>query len=893
MYRYRHQIKKSTLLLYPAYPVNFFFAFCLLPFYNGSGGRKVSLFFSDLDKAQVISLTNSHYRILEKLGEGGMGEVYLAEDTRLGRRVALKILPQAFAEDEVRMHRFEQEARAASNLNHPNIVTIYDIGHADSLHYIAAEFIDGITLRDHISETEIKPLEALEIAIGVASALDAAHQAGVVHRDVKPENIMLRRDGIVKVLDFGLAKWVEGDVDSSDVNAVTKPMGVTQPGAVIGTYVYMSPEQARGLPVDARADIWSLGCVMYEMIAGRPPFTGLTKSDMVAAILEREPQPLARYSDHVPLELQRIVTKALAKNRDERYQTVKDFLIDIKRLKQELEFEDRLSRSVQADDERDAVLGSLPPVGRSSTDRETSTSRVRDTRPSISSMPTVSSAEYIVTGIKNNKRTVLMISICAALLVAAIVAAALYFNRKPQRTISSVAVLPFVNMASDPETEYLSDGITESLINSLSQVPELRVMSRSSVFRYKGVNADPRDVGRELGVEAVLVGRVMPRGDNLSISVELVDARDNTHLWGKQYKRKLTEILALQDEMARDLSQSLRLRLSGEEEQRLVKRYTDNVEAYQLYLKGRYYWNKRTPDGFNKGLGLFQQAIDTDPSYALAYAGLADSYAMLGDYSVLAPREAFPRAEAAATTALKLDDNLAEGHTSLAFVKMAYQWDWAAADREFRRAIELNPNYATAHQWYASYLVMMGRFDDSIREIKRAQELDPLSRIINANLGLHYYYARKFDESVEQLKKTINLDEGFFVPHQYLGRTYIQKGMFKEAIAELERARELSANAPEVVASLGHAYAVAGRTSDAQKALADLDEIAKERYVLPYFRAAVYTGLGDRDQAFQWLERAYEERHPGLVLINIDPRFDTLRSDPRFADLIRRLGVGQ
>ncbi|HEY0322219.1 MAG TPA: protein kinase [Pyrinomonadaceae bacterium] len=842
----------------------------------------------------MISLTNSHYRILEKLGEGGMGEVYLAEDTRLGRRVALKILPQAFAEDEVRMHRFEQEARAASNLNHPNIVTIYDIGHADSLHYIAAEFIDGKTLRDLLAEAEMKPLEALEIAIGVASALDAAHQAGVVHRDIKPENIMLRRDGYVKVLDFGLAKWVEGAMDSTDVDAETKPMGVTQPGAVIGTYVYMSPEQARGLPVDARADIWSLGCVLFEMIAGRPPFSGLTRSDMVASILEREPPPLARYSDHVPVELQRIVTKALTKHRDERYQTVKDLFIDLRRLRQELEFEERLSRSMQTDfqDEAEDSRSMGGAAARSSsTDKATSSASARNTRPSMPTAQTISSAEYIVTGIRNNKRTVVLISTAAALLIAASIAGILYFNRKPQRKISSVAVLPFVNMASDPEAEYLSDGITESLINSLSQLPELRVMSRSSTFRYKGTSVDPRDVGRELDVEGVLVGRVMQRGDTISISIELVDARDNTHIWGKPYSRKLTEIFALQDEMARDLSQSLRLRLSGEEEKRLVKRYTDNVEAYQLYLKGRYYWNKRTPDGFKKGLELFQQAIDTDPSYALAYAGLADSYAMLGDYSVLAPSETFPRAEAAATTALKLDDNLAEGHTSLAFVKMAYAWDWASADREFRRAIELNPNYATAHQWYASYLVMMGRFDDSIREIKRAQELDPLSRIINANLGLHYYYARKFDESIQQLKKTISLDESFFVAHQYLGRTYIQKGMHKEAIAELERARELSGNAPEVVASLGHAYAVAGRTGDAQKVLADLDELARERYVLPYFRAAVYTGLGDKDQAFAWLERAYEERHPGLVLVNIDPRFDTLRSDPRFTDLIRRLGV--
>ena len=856
-----------------------------------SARRKIRVSSSRVsDKAQVISLTNSHYRILEKLGEGGMGEVYLAEDTRLGRRVALKILPQAFAEDEVRMHRFEQEARSASNLNHPNIITIYDIGHANSLHYIASEFIDGTTLRDYTAETEIKALEALEIAIQVASALDAAHQAGVVHRDIKPENIMLRPDRIVKVLDFGLAKLVEGDPDSTDVDAETKPMGVTQPGAVIGTYVYMSPEQARGLPVDARADIWSMGCVLFEMMAGRPPFSGLTRSDMIAAILEREPPPLARYSDDVPSELQRIVTKALAKNRDERYQTVKDLLIDLRQLRQELEFEARLSRSMQSSPDDETQAGGNQPARALSKDRDTHVVSARSTRPSTP-VPTVSSAEYIVTGIKQNKRTVLMAVAAGVFLSLAVVAGILYFNRKPQRTINSVAVLPFVNTSNDPESEYLSDGITESLINSLSQLPELRVMSRSSVFRYKGMQVEPHNVGRELGVEAVLVGRVVQRGDALSISVELVDARDNTHLWGKQYNRKLTEILALQDEMAKDLSQSLRLRLSGEEQQRLVKRYTDNVEAYQLYLKGRYYWNKRTPDGFKKGLEMFQQAIDTDPGYALAYAGLADSYAMLGDYSVLAPRETFPRAEAAATTALKLDDNLAEGHTSLAFVKMAYEWDWAAADREFRRALELNPNYATAHQWYASYLVMMGRFDESTREIKRAQELDPLSRIINANLGLHYYYARKYDESIEQLKKTISIDEGFSIPHQYLGRTYIQKGMYKEAIAELERARELSDNAPEVVASLGHAYAVAGRTNDARRVLTDLDDLARQRYVLPYFRAAVYTGLGDKDEAFAWLERAFDERHPGLVLVNVDPRFDILRSDPRFADLVRRLGV--
>ena len=843
----------------------------------------------------MISQTKSHYRIVEKLGEGGMGEVYLAEDTRLGRRVALKILPPVFAEDEVRMRRFEQEARAASNLNHPNIVTIYDIGHEDATPFIAAEFIDGVTLRDHIAEKEIRALEALDIAVQVASALDAAHRAGVVHRDIKPENIMIRQDHLVKVLDFGLAKLVESGESATDTaQAATQPMGVTDPGAVIGTYLYMSPEQARGLPADARADIWSMGCVLYEMLAGRPPFSGLTRGDMIASILNREPPPLARYSLDVPPELQRITTKALTKDRNERYQTTRDMLIDLKRLKQDLEFEAKLSQSMQAEDADDEMDTVESRRARSSASERTITgpasSSARRTREPAVPVRTTSSAEYIVTGIKNNKRAVLITLLAVAGLGAALVAGLFYFNRG-HRAIHSVAVLPLANVAGDPEAEYLSDGITESLINSLSQVPGLRVMSRSSVFRYKGTEVDPLAVGRELGVEAVLTGRVMHRADSLNISLELVDARDNTHIWGKQYTSRFTDIFTVQDQMAKDLSESLRLRLSGEEKERLVKRYTDNVQAYQLYLKGRYYWNKRTPDGFKRGLELFQQAIDTDPGYALAYAGLADSYAMLGDYSVLAPREAFPRAEAAAQTALRLDDNLAEGHTSLAFVKMAYEWDWETADREFRRAIELNPNYATAHQWYASYLAMMGRFEESIREIKRAQELDPLSRIINANLGLHYYYARQFDQSIEQLKKTISLDEQFFVPHQYLGRTFVQKGMYREAVAELERARELSNNSPEVVASLGHALAVAGRTDEARKVLEELDEISKQRYVLPYFRAAVYTGLGDRDQAFQWLARAFEERHPGLVLVNIDPRFDSLRSDPRFADLLRRLNV--
>jgi serine/threonine protein kinase/Flp pilus assembly protein TadD len=831
----------------------------------------------------VISQTNSHYRIIHKLGEGGMGEVYLAEDTRLGRRVALKLLPKNFAADESRMRRFEQEARAASALNHPNIITIYEIGHVEETHFIATEFIDGSTLRDYIAEKDIGTVAALDISIQISSALDAAHQAGVVHRDIKPENVMIRRDAYVKVLDFGLAKLIESQTSETDVDAATKPMGMTDPGAVIGTYVYMSPEQARGVAADARADIWSLGAVLYEMIAGRPPFVGITKSDMIVSILEKDPPPLARYSDDVPQELQRIVTRALTKDREERYQTIRDMAVDLRRLKQELEFEAKLGQSAQSnfdDDDAVAAASGIHPSLRTSRQKAARTGEHR------AAVPTVSSAEYIVSGIRNNKLNILLAVGVFALAVGAI----FYFNRGTQK-INSIAVLPLANAGNDPNAEYLSDGITESLINSLSQVPNLRVMSRSSVFRYKGKQVDPQAVGQELGVQAVLLGRVIQRGQSLNISIELVDARDGTHVWGKQYNRRLADILNIQEEITREMSERLKLSLTGEEQQRLTKRYTENIEAYQLYLKGRYYWNKRNPEGFRKGQEAFQQAIDLDPAYALAYAGLADSYAMLGDYSVLPPKEAFPRAEAAATRAIELDMALAEGHTSLAFVKMAYSWDWQTADREFRRAIELNPNYATAHQWYASYLVMMGRFEESINEIKRAQELDPLSRIINANLGLHLYYARQYDQSIAQLQKTINVDQTFSVAHLYLGRTYIQKGMHKEAIAELQKARELSEDAPEVVSSLGYAYAAAGQRGDAQRVLEELQALSQKRYVLPYFVAAIHTGLGDKDQAFAWLEKAYEERHPGLVLINIDPRFDSLRSDPRFGDLLRRLGV--
>ncbi|MGB7925918.1 MAG: protein kinase [Pyrinomonadaceae bacterium] len=845
----------------------------------------------------MISNANSHYDTLRKLGEGGMGEVYLAQDTRLGRLVALKLLPSKFTEDETRMRRFQQEARAVSSLNHPNILTIYEIGEAEGEQFIAMEFVDGVTLRERMGGARMSLSAVLDISIQVATALSAAHEAGIVHRDIKPENIMIRRDGYVKVLDFGLAKLSESHSMTTDVDAATVPMMETEPGMIIGTYIYMSPEQTRGIPADSRADIWSLGVVLYEMAAGRPPFEGSTKSDMIVSILERDPPPLARYTKDAPAELQRIVIKALTKDRDERYQTVKDLLIDLRRLQRDLEFEAKLSRSIEPElyEEETVIEGgahSTAETGRKTASRSSHASRSGSATSRVSQaeagIHTTSSAEYIVEGIRNHKWAVLIFVVVSVLAIGA----AIYSTRE-DTAINSVAVLPLVNVGADPNAEYLTDGITESLINSLSRLSDLKVMSRSSVFRYKGKEMDPKAVGRELGVQAILTGRLAQRNDTITISLELVDARDNSHIWGDQYNTKLSEIIAIQGEMAKDISKNLRLKLTGEEKRRLTQRYTDNIAAYQLYLKGRYAWNKRTADELRRSAEHFQQAIDLDPTYALAYAGLADSYNMLGDYSVLPPKEAFPRAEAAAAKALEIDDTLAEAHTSLAFVKMAYYGDWAAADREYRRAIELNPNYATAHQWYASYLVMMRRFEESITEIKRAQALDPLSLIINANLGLHYYYSRRYDEAIEQLRKTIDLNPDFGLAYFYMGRALLQKGLHSEAIIYLQKAKELSVDDPETIAELGYAYGLAGRRADAKKVLDELNELSKRRYVLPYFVATIYTGLGDKDQAFEWLEKAVADSHPGLALVNVDPKFDSLRADPRFPDLVRRIGLTQ
>ena len=782
--------------------------------------------------ASLVGQRVLHYQVLSLLGTGGMGEVYLAEDTKLDRRVALKLLPADLEGDERRVSRFQREARAVSALNHPNIITIHEIGRVNSRHFIATEFIEGETLRRQLASGGMQLDATLDVAIQVTSALMAAHEVGIVHRDIKPDNIMIRRDRIVKVLDFGLAKLTETLSPHVDTQAPTKLLVNTEPGVLMGTANYMSPEQARGLDVDARTDIWSLGIVLYEMTAGRVPFEGETSTDVLSLILQKEPARLARYAPQVPEELERIIRKCLEKDRERRYQSARELLVDLKNL------------------QRDSVAGMT-----------TAKTVTPQRRTAAHRLPFAA----LVLGI------------------LAVVAAGIYLLSGRDKAINSMAVLPFVNVGADPDTEYLSDGVTESLINNLSQLPNLKVIARSSVFRYKGREIEPQAVGRELGVSAVLTGRVIKRDDDVSISIELMDARDNSHIWGEQYSRKLADILTVQSEISREVTERLRLKLSGEEKKQLAKQRTEIPEAYQLYLRGRYHFNKLTMDDMQKGIEYFRQAVERDSNYALAYAGLADCYNYLGK-----PMEA----KAAITSAIEIDDTLGEAHASLAFINLLYDWDWAGAEGHFKRGIELNPNYAMARHWYAIHLANMGRHDEAIREARRAQELDPLTLIVNGTPAATLYLARRYDQAIEELQKLLEMDANFLPAHSMLAVAYVQKGMYDKAIVEYQKVIDLLRGnlGAELAmkARIGHAYAVWGKKGEAIKIL---DELLKRRDATPYSIAEIYVGLGEKDRAFEWLEKAYQERNVQMVSLKVEPTLDSLRLDPRFTDLLRRMNL--
>jgi serine/threonine protein kinase len=810
------------------------------------------------------------YEIRSKIGAGGMGEVYLAIDTELDRKVAIKILPEALASDQQRLQRFIQEAKTASALNHPNILTIHEIGSTGASRFIATEFIDGHTLRQRTTKgTNL--VEILGIAIQTAGALAAAHAAGIIHRDIKPENIMVRRDGIAKVLDFGLAKLTEPESTTLDSQAPTRFK--SDSGTVVGTAIYMSPEQARGMTVDARTDIFSLGVVLYEMVAGCLPFEGSTSSEVLASILsEKEPQPLARYSRDVPAELERIIAKTLRKNRDERYQTIKDLLLDLKSLKQDLEFERKLERSI-------------PPRIKSAVD----TGAQADAETAVESVARPTGGDRGPARLLLNQRNI-VIAVAALLVIALGVGAYFYFTRERGDAIASIAVLPFVNASNNPDAEYLSGGISGSLINSLSQLPQLKVIAQSSTFKYKGKEIDPQEVANTLGVQAIVTGRIVQFGDSLQISVELVNARDKTQMWGEQYNRKAADLQAVPGEIARTISEKLRVRLTGAQEEQLTKRPSENPEAYRLFLNGELYNLKGRSEGKRKAFDYYNQAIALDPNFALAYVRLAQVYVYLGSSGTVDPKETKVKAKAAVEKALELDETLAEAHAMNGVIK-GDEWDWAGSESEIKRALELNPNLALAHLAYSGHLSLMGRHTEALAQNKLAQELDPLNMSARIGEAAALSNLHRFDEAIRQLQHVIEIQPDFSFAHLVLADSYAMKGMYPEAIAEYQKFSSIDGETADLQIFLGYTYAMSGQR---EKAVAILNKLkTTKEYVSPAELATLYAGLGDKEGAFQSLERAYVAHDLQMAYLKVAPGYDSLRSDPRFTDLMRRVGLPQ
>jgi serine/threonine protein kinase/TolB-like protein/Tfp pilus assembly protein PilF len=826
--------------------------------------------------------TIGHYQLMRRIGRGGMGEVYLARDTRLGRPAALKLLQTSLTQDAARVRRFRQEARAASALNHPNIITIYEVGQADSTaggeHYIAAEFVDGQTLRKLCQGGGLTLGAALDILIQVAGALTTAHEAGIVHRDIKPENIMLRKDGLAKVLDFGLAKLTEQamrphDQSSGDFTRVT-----TQPGVVMGTISYMSPEQARGLEVDERSDLFSLGVVMYELLTGRAPFEGETTGDVLVALLSGEPRPLARYVAKLPEALQPIINRALAKPVEQRYQTARELGDELKRLKEELEFAARVKGHARS---KDDILTLTVGVAVDAAEHSTFET-LHKFKPSRLSLGARFAA--LRGWLRQARKTM-----AVAALALAIIAAALAWRQLASNDIAidSIAVLPFANVGNDPQTAYLPDGLTESLIDSLSQLPDLRVSAYSTVSGYKGREVDPRQSGKELQVRAVITGRFARQGDRLLIHVELVDTADGSRVWGDEFHRARSEIVAAQREIAREIAAKLRRRLNPASQRQLDRRHSNDGKANELYMQGRHLYHQYARESLEKALDLFRQAVAIDQRFALAYCGIADVYAEMSS-QFLPPSEAMPKAREAALKAIELDEELPEAHHSLAMVKWFGDWDWEGAEREYKRALDLNPNLLHIRLNYADFLTRQKRFEEALHAIRQAREYDPASLRVMRQEGSIYSGMRQYDRAAVIYRKILEINPDYAPARRRLSIAFSRQGRYQEAISEVDQLQTTDDIALKVIL-----YWNAGRRSEALKLFREVKAIAAREHISPVYIASIYACLGDKERAFAWLRKAYDQRSDHLLHIGISPDFDPLRSDPRFDELLRGIGLAR